>query len=161
MGNSSEEGFAMNTSGSETRLSEELLSLRRDDTSLQSFQEWVGAYQSEISQLVSPGIYLRLRRGTKEEVMHEGVRLVGSCNNCKNVYPEGDFVPRVKHEECAARVEVAVSAGVLELVRRPAWIGHRLQNIGSDRYFRCKTCDSVWTHIAPERHDDGLWERIA
>lgn len=87
--------------------------------------------------------------------------LLPSCSNCRDICKEGIFLTRQEHAACVSNVSQAVSNGTLKPIPRPEWFRPSDKHFGADGYFKCNTCDAVWTLVTPEREDNGLWERIA
>lgn len=125
------------------------------------FQKWVRAHNESLSNHLSQGVYLRLARGDIEKVMSSVAALLPGCSHCERICSQGAFDSRSEQHECERRVDAALQGGDLRRVKRPVWFNPHHSQLGSDGYFECVTCGSVWTLVEPERQDNGLWERIS
>lgn len=114
-----------------------------------------------VDKRLSPGVRLKLRRGSLCDLMAIAAKLIPGCAHCNSLYPETTFNSNAEHERCALFVDAALSNGILKRIARPDWFAPATLQLGSDGYFICATCGSMWTLVEPERHCHGLWSRIA
>lgn len=142
-------------------LSSALAALRTDPSREPSVRGSVAALADALDKQLSPGVRLKLRRGSLYDVMAIAAKLIPGCTHCNSLYPEATFNSRAEQAQCALFVDAAVSNGILKRIARPDWVAPDTTQLGSDAYFICTTCGSVWTLVEPEQHCHGLWSRIA
>jgi hypothetical protein len=139
----------------------ELKRLRSGAIDLPSFQRWLSEDQQKLGQSVSSGILLKLKRGDERQAMKAAETLLPTCVKCRDICKHGGFLTRQEYALCASQVARAVENSTLTAIARPRWFYSDDKHYGADGYFKCNTCDAFWTLVAPEREDNGLWERIA
>lgn len=142
-------------------MQEELRKFRQGEVDLASFQQWVEANQEKLSARMSPGILLKLRRGSTQKVMAAIADTLPSCAQCGQIGVPRDFSSRSEHTKVAKEVDVALYSGTLKRIPRPLWVGEGFLRLGADAYFRCVHCGSIWVLVEPEQHDNGFWRRFA
>lgn len=142
-------------------LTSALAALRADPGSEQSIRRTILSLADALDKQLSPGIRLKLRRGSLRDLMAIAAKLLPGCVYCNSVYPEATFTSRTEHARCAQSVDTALSNGILKRTTRPIWVMLDPTQLGADAYFTCATCGSIWTLVEPEQHCHGLWSRIA
>jgi hypothetical protein len=125
------------------------------------FKDWVSSVSKDLSTEVSRGAMLKLKRGGKSEILEVSTLLFSACDQCLNLFPQGEFASRLEHSDCVKKVDAAISQGLLTRVDQPDWFKPSTNQIGSDAYYRCTSCGALWSLVEPERQYHGLWERIA
>lgn len=142
-------------------LSEKLRALRAGTLSIDEFQSWVKASSDALSKLVPQGVLLKLKRGDMGKVMSVAIGILPSCTKCGQICNQADFTNRAEHSACAAAVEKALQHGVLVRTKKPVWYKPKPGQLGPDAYYQCSSCNAIWNLVEPERHCNGLWERVA
>ena len=94
------------------------------------------------------------------QTMKSVVALSLSCSNCRDICERGAFSTRQEFTACASRVAHAAQNGTLISVPRPDWFRPDNKHFAPDGYYRCNSCDTVWTLVLPGREDNGLWGTI-
>jgi hypothetical protein len=146
---------------SDPELIVELKNFQSGITDLINFQIWIGTKYDHLRSLIPPGILLKLRRGTEEQVMKAIASLLPPCAVCGEICSEGNFLTRQNYLECMPRIEQSIRNGLLVQIPRPRWFHAGDKHFGADGYFKCTACNAIWTFVMPEREDNGLWERLA
>ena len=143
------------------KLLDALKLLRSGKTSRNEVQSQLKALAEQLSDELSPGLRLKIGRGSMADLMRVASQVVPACQRCAGLCKTGLFSSRADHETCARVIDGAVANGYLARRPRPEWIGNDPTQLGADAYFTCVTCGSLWTLVEPERHTKGLWERLA
>lgn len=150
----------MNTDISEQLLIE-LKKLRDDTGELEKFRNWMRANAESLNLTISPGCLLRLKRGEMQHVMRVSAALIPSCIYCRDLCDKGVFLTRQQNALCTSTVSKAMQSGYVTPTRCPPWFAPPDIHFGADAYFKCRTCGALYTLVAPEGEDNGLWERFA
>ena len=139
----------------------ELSALRAGTKSIGDFRKNLSSAVDQVQDLLSPGVRLKLKRGTMSEVFRASTEFVPGCARCNSLPLGRVFGSTIEHSECSKAVQMALESGTLARVSRPIWAEPDSRQLGSDGYFSCTSCGSIWTLVEPERHTYGLWQRIA
>lgn len=142
-------------------LSEKLTDLRAGRIGIDAFQFWVNTSSDTLSRLVPQGVLLKFKRGNMEKVMSAAISILPSCIKCGQICNQGVFANRAEHSACAAAVEKAIQNSILIRAKKPAWYKPKSGQLGPDAYYQCLSCNSIWNLVEPERHCNGLWDRVA
>lgn len=139
----------------------ELKSFRSGAIDASSFREWIVVNYKDLEPLISPGLLIKLKRGSEPQMRATVASLLPSCPNCRDICEEGSFLTREEYVTCTSKVTEAVRTGSLAPVGRPSWFNPEDKHFGADGYYKCNICEAMWTLVNPEREDNGLWERVA
>lgn len=142
-------------------LSSALAALRTDPSCEPSVRGAVASLADALDKQLSPGVRLKLRRGSLQDLMAIATKILPGCAHCSSLYPETTFSSRAEQARCAQVVDAALSRGILKRIARPAWMVPDTTQLGADAYFICATCGAIWTLVEPEQHCHGLWFRMA
>ena len=138
-----------------------LLDFRKAPVSLHGLKAWLDQNQSELAEILSPGILLKLRSNKIHKIMSAIAVLLPACTHCNQVGAPTIFASRQEHSSYAYRVDDAISNAILTRVKPPYWLLPDNSQMGADAYFECTVCGAIWSLVEPERQDNGKWERIA
>lgn len=150
----------MSTDTSEQLLIE-LKRLRDEARNLEKFRSWVFANTESLNLTIPPGYLLKLKRGEMQHVMRVSAALIPSCIDCRDLCEGGVLLTRQQSALCTSTVSKAMQLGFITPSHRPPWFAPRDIHFGADAYFKCRTCGALYTLVAPEGEDNGLWERFA
>ncbi|WP_444929943.1 hypothetical protein ACJJIF_19520 [Microbulbifer sp. SSSA002] len=146
-------------------ISEELIDklkqLRSESLSIDDFRSYVKKASDQHSRSLSPGALIKLKRGDATTVLGLGKTIVAPCAQCKSLPSERVFSGLSDHENCTRQVRDAIQKNILERVSKPSWYQPEPGQLGSEGYYKCASCGSLWCLVESERNYPGLWERIA
>jgi hypothetical protein len=143
------------------KLSEKLIALREGGLSVSSFHDWLNNSDNQSIHLIAKGMLLKLKRGDMNKIMSVAAVIVPCCEKCNVIYRLGEFKSRKEYSICESSVEKALSSHILSPSIKPIWYEPSKGQLGADSYYKCTKCGAVWNLVLPERHCNGLWDRVA
>lgn len=145
----------------QTELKARLQAFRQEPISPMPLKTWLDRNKADLAQSLSPGILLKLRSGNTGKIMAAIAVLLPHCTQCGQIGVVKIFSSRQEHLSYARKVEDALSAGVLKIIRSPSWLVPATLQMGAANYLECAVCGAIWSLAEPERDENGRWERIA
>jgi hypothetical protein len=142
-------------------LLKKIIDLRASRLNIDEFQSWVTASRELLSKKIPQGVLLKLKNGDMGKIMSASIGILPSCIKCDQIFGKGEFASRAEHAACSVAVEKAHQNGILVRVKKPVWYKPIPGQLGPDEYYQCSSCGSIWNLVEPERHCNGLWDRIA
>jgi hypothetical protein len=142
-------------------LFEKLNAFREGQLGIDEFKACVNTLSESLSKLIPRGILLKFKHGDVGKIMSAAAGILPSCAKCDQIFEQGEFANRSEHTRCSVSVDKALKNGVLVKITKPDWYRPIPRQLGVDVYYKCSSCNAIWNLVEPERHCNGLWDRIA
>lgn len=131
---------------------------RNSSMDIEKFSEWFESNSIELKNLLSDGVFLKMKRGNAISMMDYLAKSSSSCGKCSVIHREGEFTDRIEFKSCNDKL---ISGGSFKRIKKPDWYKQSSKERAVSGFYECISCGAIWKLTAPEREGNGGWIRIA